>query len=115
MVKVTVLMNNGTTKTMDSRYARALVHCKKAIYLESYNTKVVENNSYLKKSEPKQEVKPSLSPEELMAQLGGMFKQEEPETDAVLTALRKEYSDKFDKKCYHGWSAEEIRAKIQAG
>ena len=29
-----------------------------------------------------------------------------------LTTLRAEYQDRFSKKAYHGWSAEELRQKI---
>lgn len=86
MKKVTVLMNNGVEKTMDSRFARALVHCRKAIYADDYEKKVIEPKSYLVKSE----------------------------SDEELTELRKQYSDKFGKKCYHGWNAEEIKAKIKS-
>ena len=36
----------------------------------------------------------------------------EPVADDEITALRAEYQDVVGKKAYHGWSADELRAKI---
>lgn len=63
MKKVTVLMNNGSIKTIDYRFARALVHCKKAVFVEDYEKKVIKQDSYVVKDV--QEKKDELTLEQL--------------------------------------------------
>lgn len=51
MAKVTVLMNNGKLKEMDEKFAKALVHVRKAILFGDYQKKV------MKPEEPEKEDK----------------------------------------------------------
>lgn len=41
MTQVTVLMSNGKIKKMSSMHARALIHVKKAVLFNEYETKVL--------------------------------------------------------------------------
>lgn len=84
MTKVTVLMKNGQLKTMSKRYADALVSCRKAIYADSYQKKVIEPKSYNVKSD-----------------------QDE------LQKAREQYQKIVGKKPFHGWGVEQLMAKIK--
>ena len=89
MAKVMVMMNNGTTKRMEKRFARALVHCKKAIIVDDYEKKVITPAMMENKYVPPVE-----------------------QTKDELSETRAEYQEKFNKKPFHGWSVEELKAKI---
>lgn len=48
MTRTTVIMNDGRIKTMETRFARALVKLKKAIIIDDYKTKVITQSEVKK-------------------------------------------------------------------
>lgn len=82
MAKVTVLMSDGRLKTMDDRFARVLVMCKKAIYASDYQTKVIKS-------------KPAVQ-----------------DAQDELQNLREMYKLKFAKRAFHGWGVDELKMKL---
>lgn len=82
MAKVTVLMNYGRLKTMDDRFARVLVMCKKAIYASDYRQKVIKPQPIVK------------------------------DTQDELQNLREMYKLKFSKRAFHGWGVDELKIKL---
>lgn len=123
----TIMLNNGRLKTVDDRSARILVSLKKAIYVEEYEKKVIQPENYVKKAVipdpkpvvPTTENKPvEQEPIDFIALYGSKVEENKPneadETeDSELTEARKEYQRVIGKKAYHGWTLEEIRAKIK--
>jgi len=96
MARVTIMMNNGKIKSVEKHHARALVHCKKAIYVNGYSNKMIVADAYTtKKIENK-------TPEPIEA----------PELDSDLVAIRAEYQKKMGKKAFHGWNIEQIKEKM---
>lgn len=103
MARVTIIMKNGgRKKTVDSTYARALIHIGKAVYADDYEKKVIEPTTYNNKT-IKKEVVVEKTPAPVVAE-----KSQEDE----LATLRKAYQDKFNKKAYYGWNVEQLKAKL---
>ena len=50
MAKITIVLNNGRKKTMDAYYARALIHCGKAVRFRDYENKMITPAQYEEKS-----------------------------------------------------------------
>lgn len=46
MARVTVMMNDGRVKTMEAHFARALIHCGKAVRVQDYEKKVIVSGDY---------------------------------------------------------------------
>lgn len=96
MARVKILMNNGSIKSVEKIHARALVHCKKAVYLKEYENKMVSSDDYLKKElNPEKSNKLSFSLED------------------ELVSIRSAYQEKMGKKPFHGWSIEQIKQKME--
>lgn len=86
MSKVRVKMNDGRIKEMDNYYAKALIHCRKAVLIDDYEKKVIHSSDYEKKGVDRDE----------------------------LLYLRAKYQEKFGKRAFHGWDAEELKNKIES-
>ena len=50
MARVTVMLNDGRVKTMEAHFARALIHCGKAVRVQDYEKKVIVSGDYQDKA-----------------------------------------------------------------
>lgn len=86
MARSTIVMNNGNVKTMETRFARVLVGLNKAVYADSYEKKVIEQNS--------------LNNDKIV------------DDKDELSKAREEYKEKFGKRPFHGWGLDVLKSKI---
>lgn len=105
MSKVTVRMKDGRLKTMQANYARTLVYCKKAVYVDQYENKKADEGFV-----PAPVFSTAqLPPPPLPVSLTHVPEESPPE----LEKIRAEYKDRVGKKPYHGWTVEVLKQKLE--